>query len=157
MKKTKESEPAISWDEYIFSVIFHFVNGFFYVFYCPVRLCFLKGRKPGIPANNQFLYGTDINIAKFGLVFCKTFIELHNIDEKSLAAIYTFCKKEPRIFALTTTVGPWDLELEMEVKRVEDMMEIMNRIKRTFPDSIKGYDSIVITKQSQINYLPLSH
>lgn len=99
-------------------------------------------------------YGMDLDYEKLGLVFCKAFIGLHNIDEKSLSSICSFCEREPRIFALTTALGAWDLELEMEVERVEDMMEIMNRIKRGFPDFIKGYDSIVITKQSQINYIP---
>ncbi|MEW6748699.1 MAG: Lrp/AsnC family transcriptional regulator [Candidatus Micrarchaeota archaeon] len=99
-------------------------------------------------------YGIDLDHSRFGIVFCKAFIELHNIDEKSLSEVYSFCEREPRIFALTTTLGAWDLELEMEVEKVEDMMEIMNRIKRSFPNSVKGYDSIVITKQSRINYLP---
>jgi len=99
-------------------------------------------------------YGMDLDYEKLGLVFCKTFIRLHNIDEKSLGEIYAFCGREPRMFALTTALGAWDLELEMEVNRVEEMMDIMNRLKRAFPDSVKGYDSIVITKQSKIKYLP---
>jgi DNA-binding Lrp family transcriptional regulator len=101
-------------------------------------------------------FGTDLDISKFGLVFCKTLIELHNINEKTLDSIFAFCKHESNIFALTTTVGAWDLELEIEAERVDDVMGIMNRFKKTFPHSIKGYDSIVITKQSKINYIPLS-
>lgn len=100
-------------------------------------------------------YGMDLDYGKLGLVFCKAFIGLHNIDEGSLSSICSFCEREPRIFALTTALGSWDLELEMEVERVEDMMDIMNRIKRRFPDFIKSYDSIVITEQSQINYVPV--
>ncbi len=99
-------------------------------------------------------YGIDINYEKLGLIFTKTFIQLHNADEKSLTALYRFCEREPRVFALTSTVGAWDMELEMEVARMEEMMDIMNRIKRAFPDMIKGYDSVVITKQMKINYLP---
>jgi DNA-binding Lrp family transcriptional regulator len=100
-------------------------------------------------------YGIDLDYGKLGIVFTKAFIRLHDADEKSLASLYGFCGREPRVFALTTTVGPWDLELELEVERVEDMMEIMNRIKRAFPDMIRGYDSIVITRQLKMNYMPL--
>ncbi len=107
-------------------------------------------RKKGIIAK----FGVDLDYGKMNLVFCKSLIALHNINDKSLDAIYNFCQNEPRIFALATTVGAWDMELEMEVERVEEMMEIMNRIKRKFPDLIRGYDSIVITKQSGINYIP---
>jgi len=101
-------------------------------------------------------YGIDINYEKLGIVFAKAFIRLHNVDERSLASICRFCEREQRIFALTTTLGAWDLELEMEVERIEDMMEIMNRIKRSFPDFIKDYDSIIITKQPKINYMPVN-
>ena len=107
-------------------------------------------RKKGVIAQ----YGIDLDYAKLGIVFTKAFIRLHNADEKSLGSLYKFCAREQSIFALTTAVGAWDLELEMEVARVDDMMEIMNRIKREFPDMIKGYDSIVITKQLKMKYMP---
>lgn len=99
-------------------------------------------------------YGIDIDYKKLGMVFCKTFVALHNIDQASLKAIYSFCSHEPSIYALTTTLGAWDLELELEAKRVEEMMETMNRLKRNFPDFIKGYDSIVITGQTIVKYVP---
>jgi DNA-binding Lrp family transcriptional regulator len=99
-------------------------------------------------------YGIDLDYQKLGIIFTKAFIRLHNVDEKSLKSLYGFCAREERVFARTTAVGAWDLELEFEVERVEDMMGIMNRIKRSFPDMIKGYDSIVITKQLKINYMP---
>lgn len=107
-------------------------------------------RKKGIITK----FGMDLDYGTLGIVFTKAFIRLHNIDEKSLGAICRFCEREPRVFALTTALGAWDLELEMEVERVEDMMDIMGRLKRSFPDFIKGYDSIVITRQSGLNYVP---
>jgi len=110
----------------------------------------VRMRKKGMIAQ----YSIDLDYQKLGIVFTKTFIQLHNVNEEELNAIYRFCEREPRIFALTTTVGAWDLELEMEVTRVEEMMDIMNRLKRAFPNSIKGYDSIVIARQLKMNYLP---
>lgn len=107
-------------------------------------------RKKGIITK----FGMDLDYGTLGIVFAKAFIRLHNIDEKSLQSIYRFCEREPRVFALTTTLGAWDLELEMEVDRVEDSLGIMNRLKRSFPDFVKGYDSIVITRQSGLNYVP---
>lgn len=99
-------------------------------------------------------YGMDLDYEKMGIVFCKAFIALHNMNEESLKRIYSYCEREPKIFTLVTALGAWDLELEMEVGRVEEMMEIMNRLKREFPDCVKGYDSVVITKQRKLSYLP---
>jgi Lrp/AsnC family leucine-responsive transcriptional regulator len=100
-------------------------------------------------------FGIDLNYEKLGIVYTKTMIRLHNVDEKSLASIQRFCEREPRVFAFITTLGAWDLELEMEVTRVEEMMDMMNRIKRAFPDFIKDYDSIIITKQPKTSYIPI--
>ncbi|MBD3398687.1 hypothetical protein GF412_05590 [Candidatus Micrarchaeota archaeon] len=58
---------------------------------------------------------------------------------------------ELKLFALTASVGAWDLEMEAE--KVEDMMGIMNRVKRRFPDFIKGYESMVITRGRNLSYI----
>lgn len=100
-------------------------------------------------------YGIDIDYRYFGIVFCKAFIELHNIDTKTIENITNYCLNEEKIFALTTTLGSWDLEIEFEVNKVEEMHDIINRIKRTFPESIKGFDSVVIREQSEYNYVPV--
>lgn len=99
-------------------------------------------------------YGIELDYEKLGLIFTKSFIQIHNADEESLSALYRFCEREPKVFALSVTLGSWDVEIEMEVNRMEEMLDIMNRIKRSFPDMVKGYDSIVITKQLKINDLP---
>ena len=99
-------------------------------------------------------YGMDLDYEKMGIVFCKSFIALHNMNEESLKKIYAYCEREPKIFTLVTALGAWDLELEMEVSRMEELMEIMNRLKREFPDCVKGYDSVVITRQRKLSYIP---
>ncbi|NYZ60161.1 Lrp/AsnC family transcriptional regulator [Candidatus Micrarchaeota archaeon] len=99
-------------------------------------------------------YGIDLNYEKLGIVFCKAFVALHNMNEESLKQIYGYCEREPKVFTLVTALGAWDLELEMEVSRIEEMMDIMNRLKREFPNCIRGYDSIVITKQRKLSYIP---
>jgi Lrp/AsnC family leucine-responsive transcriptional regulator len=100
-------------------------------------------------------YNIDLGYRKLGIVYAKAAIRLHNLNEKALEGIKGFCEREPRIFAFMTTLGAWDLELEMEVEKIEDMMDIMNRIKRAFPDFIKDYDSMIIAKQLKTKYIPV--
>jgi len=98
-------------------------------------------------------FSIDLDYPKLGIVFCKTFIYLQNITIERLKELYNYCAQQPKIFALTTTLGAWDLELEFEVENFEEMMSIMDRIKNKFSDMIRSYESIIITKQSEVRYI----
>jgi len=98
-------------------------------------------------------FSIDLNYEKLGLMFCKTFIYLDNITEKRLKEFYDYCAKEKNIFALTTTLGAWDIELEFEVLRFEEMVTVMDKLKEKFSDIIRNYESVIITKQSEIVYM----
>jgi Lrp/AsnC family leucine-responsive transcriptional regulator len=92
-------------------------------------------------------YSLNIDYAKIGYVFCKTFIYTENATKERLEQFYNYCKNEPNVFALTTTSGQWDLELEFEVPDFETMTRIMDRIRIKFSDMITNYESVTITNQ----------
>jgi DNA-binding Lrp family transcriptional regulator len=98
-------------------------------------------------------YSLALDHGKLGIIFCKTFIYLQNISKKRLSELYDYCAAEPRIFALTTTLGAWDFELEFEVKSFEQMTEIMDRLRLRFADIVKNYESVIITKQTVPRYI----
>jgi DNA-binding Lrp family transcriptional regulator len=98
-------------------------------------------------------YALTIDYGKIGLTFCKTFIYLQNTTTKRLHELYDYCAAEPRIYALTTTLGSWDFELEFEVESFEQMTEIMDRLRLRFADIVKSYESVIITKQSTPHYI----
>jgi hypothetical protein len=47
----------------------------------------------------------------------------------------------------------WDIELEFEVHTFEEMLAVMDKLKEKFKDIIRSYESIVITKQSEVIYI----
>ncbi|MBW2996856.1 Lrp/AsnC family transcriptional regulator, partial [Candidatus Woesearchaeota archaeon] len=98
-------------------------------------------------------YSLNIDYKKIGYVFCKTFIYLRNITQKRLDELYKYCAAQPNIFALVTTAAAWDLGLEFEVENFEQMTEIMDSIRMKFSDIITNYESVIITKQSELNYI----
>jgi len=98
-------------------------------------------------------YSLNIDYKKIGFIFCKTFVYLQNITEEKLKELYNYCANQPNIFALTTTLGAWDIELEFEVENFEQMREIMDDIRIKFSDVIKNYESIIITKQTSVKYI----
>lgn len=98
-------------------------------------------------------FSIDLHYGKLGLMFCKTCIYLDNITKERLTQFYEYCAKEQKIFALTTTLGAWDVELEFEVHQFEEMVKIMDKIKNSFGDIVRSYESIIITKQSEVIYV----
>ncbi len=98
-------------------------------------------------------YSLNIDHKKIGFTFCKTFIYLQNITEERLKELYNYCANQPNIFALTTTLGAWDIELEFEVENFEQMRETMDGIRIKFSDIIKNYEAIIITKQTAVKYI----
>lgn len=98
-------------------------------------------------------YSLAIDYRKIGYVFCKTFVHLRNITKERLDELHTYCASQPNIFAITTALGTWDYEIEFEVPNFEEMTEIMDSIRMKFSDIISNYESIIITKQSALNYI----
>lgn len=98
-------------------------------------------------------FSIDLNYEKLDLILCKTFIYLDNITKEKLEQLYNYCAKEPTIFALTTTLGAWDLELEFEVHKFEEAIQSMEKLREKFKEIVRSYESIIITKQSEIIYI----
>lgn len=98
-------------------------------------------------------FSIDLNYEKLDLILCKTFIYLDNITKEKLEQLYNYCAKEPTIFALTTTLGSWDLELEFEVHKFEEAIQSMEKLREKFKEIIRSYESVIITKQSEVIYI----
>jgi Lrp/AsnC family leucine-responsive transcriptional regulator len=98
-------------------------------------------------------YSININHDKIGYIFCKAFVYLENTTQERLDDLYKHCAAQPNIFALTTTLGAWDLELEFEVENFEQMTRAMDDIKIKFSDIITNYESVIITHQITPMYM----
>jgi len=96
----------------------------------------------------------DINRAKLGLEFCKSFLYLQNKTTEKERKLIRFCSLHPNITALTQCIGPWDLELELETRSFEEFHMIMKDIKTRFPELVRSYESVVISKESGVRYIP---
>ncbi len=96
----------------------------------------------------------DLNLEKLGMEFCKSFIYLQNKTTEKENSLIRFCSLHPNVTAVTQLVGPWDLELELETGSFEQFHRIMRDIKNRFPDLIRSYESVLISKESGIRYIP---
>ncbi len=97
-------------------------------------------------------YRVGINLEKIGKEFCKSFIYLQKTSKEKEKQILNYCLNHPNVTAVTFSIGPWDFELEMEVKNFDEFYNIMNKIKNNFKENIRNYEAIVITKEYGIDY-----
>ena len=61
-------------------------------------------------------YKFALDTHKLGYETCKSFIYFKNITEKRRKELIQFCKLHPNIINIVLCVGPWDMEIEFEVK-----------------------------------------
>jgi len=94
-----------------------------------------------------------LNIEKLGVEYCKSFIYYQNKtsekEKKLLDYVYTL----PGILGVSQSIGPWDLELEFEVKNYDDFHKIMKELKNQF-SLIANFETVYIEKEYGLSYLP---
>ena len=98
-------------------------------------------------------FSIDVDYKRLGITFCKAFIYLQNISPKRLEELYAYCRRQPQVFALVLLLGPWDFELEFEVKDFEQMMRIMDDLRQKFGDIIRNYESVMISRQTTVRHI----
>ena len=97
-------------------------------------------------------YYIGLNLEKIGMEFCKSFMYLHNYTKEEYKELEKFCLRHRNVTALTNLVGPWEMELEMEVKNFDEFYKIMNNIKNKFKHIIRSYEAITITREYGRDY-----
>ncbi|MBS3094071.1 Lrp/AsnC family transcriptional regulator [Candidatus Pacearchaeota archaeon] len=95
-----------------------------------------------------------INSNKLNYEWNLLLIQFQNINEKRKNEFLEYCKNNSKIYYVTTTVGVYNLMLDIYVKNVEEFREVLFELKEKFSDVIKIYESMIIFKEFKINYFP---
>lgn len=93
----------------------------------------------------RFRLQLDVN--KIGYNFYKVMVHLKNFSEEKDKKLQEYCKNLGNIFHFERKIGPWMLELEMDIENYEKANELMKNMKEKFPNYIKSYDLLLITNE----------
>ncbi|MCK4589030.1 MAG: Lrp/AsnC family transcriptional regulator [Nanoarchaeota archaeon] len=85
---------------------------------------------------------------------CKSFVFLKNITAEKKKSLINYCKLNPNIINTVQTIGPWDLEIELEVENFEQYYQIMNEIQEKFNEIIKSYESVLFSSEPKQSFVP---
>ena len=94
-----------------------------------------------------------LNREKLGINYCKSFIYYQNKTIEKENQLLYYCYNLPNILGVSQSIGPWDLELEFEVKNYDDFHKIMKDMKNKFP-LIRSFDTVYIEKECGLSFLP---
>jgi len=97
-------------------------------------------------------YSILINPSKLGYKPFNVNLSLRNYDKKNY--IIKYLSEIPFISEIHKTVGGYDLELSIFTLNFEHFYKLMEDIRGKFPDDIKNYDYLYVTKIYKTNFLP---
>jgi len=92
-------------------------------------------------------FRSSIDTSKLGYEYYKVLVYLHNPKGGVLPSIVYWCRLQKNITAVISCVGPWQLELEIEIDSFKNLCSILREMKDKFPDTIKSYDALLVTKE----------
>ena len=95
-----------------------------------------------------------INISKLGYQWHLLLLQFQRAEDKRKQEFIDFCKSHNKVYYVTSTIGAYNLMLDLHVKGVEEFKEFLLDIKEKFSDVIKLYESMVLFDEYKINYLP---
>lgn len=95
-----------------------------------------------------------LNINKLGYHWYLLLIKLDLVDEEKRKKILKFCKYHKNVYYATSTIGDYNLMLDIHIKSPGELIKIKKELQNKFPDLIKTYESVMIAEEFKIDYIP---
>jgi len=84
----------------------------------------------------------------------KVLLYTHSMTCEKENSIFAFCRLHPRIISAIKTLGPWDLEVDIEAEDVEQFRLIMMELSNKFADVLRDYSALIIYDTHKYNLMP---
>ncbi|MDD9953171.1 MAG: Lrp/AsnC family transcriptional regulator [Candidatus Woesearchaeota archaeon] len=95
-------------------------------------------------------YKLAIDYRKLNYLFFKCFLSFRNMTDEAAQKLREYLRQHPNVIYWIKTIGPWDLEPEIEAPSVERFYEIVQELKDEFSDIVVRVDSTLVAKEHRI-------
>lgn len=94
-----------------------------------------------------------LNREKLEINYCKAFIYFQGKTTEKENKLLEYIYSLPEILGVSQSIGPWDLELEFEVKNYDDFHRILKEIKNNY-EIVSSFETCYIEKEFGLSFLP---
>lgn len=99
-------------------------------------------------------YKTVFDLEKLGYEYFKMQIRLHNVTAEKMKQFRNYIRSHPNIVYDDEVLGGDDIEIEMQVKDMQELRAIIEKIKSEFAEIIKDYKTMLFYKEHKLLFLP---
>lgn len=100
-------------------------------------------------------YRTMFDLEKLGYQYFKVHFNLNHLTKPKNDKFKNYIKQHPNIIYDNQILGGDDIEIEIQVKSLPHLREILNDIKKQFADIIKNYNYMLFYKEHKYVLFPL--
>ena len=113
----------------------------------------VRGRIKKLEKNNVIVgYKIGLNLVPLGVVSYR--IDLQLLSTKRNKELFEFCKQHKNIYQINKTIGGADFEIEVVVKDLNHLLEIIDEIKTDFMDVVNDVDYFGFSTFHILKYIP---
>ena len=98
-------------------------------------------------------YVTFLGTKTIGYNFFKLCIYLQNYESR-FNYFLRYCMDLPNVVHVIESLGPWEIELEIETETLDGFYNITHEIRNKFPDIIKKTESVIISDEMKLEFFP---
>jgi DNA-binding Lrp family transcriptional regulator len=100
-------------------------------------------------------YRTMFDLEKLGYQYFKIHFNLHNLTEQKEKQFGSYLRQHPNVTYDNEVLGGDDIEIEVQMKTIQDLRKFLEEIKNQFADIIRNYKHMLFYKEHKYLFFPL--
>lgn len=89
---------------------------------------------------------------KMNQQYFKVLVTLHNTTEEKEKMIVSYCQQNPNIVYIVNSLGPWQLELDIEVKDIAEFRKLIREFLNKFSDIVSDYSALNVYEEYKFRF-----
>jgi Lrp/AsnC family transcriptional regulator, leucine-responsive regulatory protein len=107
-----------------------------------------------IDSNLIQAFSIKLNPQKYGYEWHNILLRVEAMSTNRRKKFVEYFKNLPNVVFVTSAIGEWDFMLDLHVENQAKIATMLEKVKETFPNVIKNYESIMIIDEYKVCFIP---
>ena len=95
------------------------------------------------------------DLEKLGYQYFKIHFNLHNLTEEKEKRFRSYLRHFPNVTYDNEVLGGDDIEIEIQIKTIQDLRNFLDKIKKQFADILRNYKYMLFYKEHKYLFFPI--